>query len=73
MEMSLQTMNAVCMGVQTSHGKVEVLSHSVHAFIHLFRDNVQSGMTPDDYSVAEPQDPIISQIVEAIHNKTIRM
>ena len=40
MEMDSQTAKAVSEGVQISHGKAEVLSHSVHTLTHLFRDSV---------------------------------
>ena len=55
--------NTVCEGVQTSDGKDDVLSHSVHAWIHLFRDDVQPKMTLDDWSLAQDKDLIINQIV----------
>ena len=38
--------------VLTYHGKVEVLHYSVLTLTQLFRDNVQSGMTPDDWNQA---------------------
>ena len=46
--MNLQTVNAVSEGVQTTHGKVEILSHSAQALGTLFRDSMQPSMTPAD-------------------------
>ena len=51
--------------------KLKVLRHSAVALNHLFRDSEQPGVTPDDWSQAQSKDHIISQISEAIHNKTM--
>ena len=64
--MKSQTWKAGCEGVQMSHGKVEVLSNS-----YLFRDSIQPGKTTADWGQAKSKDPIISQVLEAIHNKAI--
>ena len=69
--MNLRTVKAVCEGVQTSHGKIEILSHSVKTLGYLLRDGIQPGMTPTDWSQAQSKDPILSKILEVIHNKTI--
>ena len=52
MKMKSHTVKVVCEGIQIYYGKVEVVSHSVHTLTNLFRDNVQSGITPDDWSQA---------------------
>ena len=64
-------MKAVCEGVQTSHGKVTILSHSVQTLGYLFRNSIQPGLIPADLSQDQSKDPILSQILEAIHIKTI--
>ena len=56
---------------KTSHFKVEVFSHSAQTLSHLFRDSVQTGITPNAWSQGQSKDPIIRQISEVMHNKTI--
>ena len=71
MEMRSQTVKVVCEGAQASHGKVEILCHTAQALGTLFRDNIQPGMSPADWSQAQYQHPILKQILETIHNNTI--
>ena len=59
MEMNSQTVKAVCEGVQTSHGKVEILSHSAQTLSHLLRDSIQPNMTPAGWSQGHPKIPFL--------------
>ena len=45
-DISSQTVYAVCEGVQALHGKVETLCHGAQAVWVLLRDTIPSGMTP---------------------------
>ena len=71
MELDLQTVHAVCEGVQAPHGKVETLCHGVQVVDALPNDKAPPGMTPLEWSHAQAQDPIISQIVKEFKNKSI--
>ena len=63
-------MKAVCESIQTWHVKVEVLSHSVHTLVHIFRDSVLPGMTQGDWNQAKAKGPIINQTIKAIQSKS---
>ena len=43
--MNLQTVHAVCEGVQAPHGKVETLCHGAQIVDALSKDNSPPGMT----------------------------
>ena len=58
-------------GVQAPYGKVETLCHGVQAVDALSKDKAPLGMTPLEWCQAQSQDPIISQIIGEINNKTI--
>ena len=64
-------MHAVCEGVQTPHGKVETLCQGAHVVDALSKDRPAPGMTSLDWCHIQAQDPILSQIVREMHNKTI--
>ena len=71
MELDSQTVHAVCEGVQTPHGKVETLFQGAHVVDALSKDRAAPGMTSLEWCYIQAQDPILSQIVREIHNKTI--
>ena len=71
MELDAQTVHAVCKGVQAPHGKMETLCHEAQVVDALSKDKAPPGMTPLEWRQAQSKDPIISQIVEEIKNKTI--
>ena len=64
MEISSQTVHAVCEGVQAPHGKIGTLCHGAQVVDALGKDNVPPGMTPLDWCHAQAKDPAINQIVE---------
>ena len=70
-DISSQSVHAVCEGVQAPHGKIEPLCHGAQAVGVLTQDNMPPGMTPLEWSQAQAQDPAICQIVEAINHKTL--
>ena len=70
-DISSQTVHAVCEGVQAPHGKVETLCHRAQAVGVLSQDTIPSGMTSLEWSQAQMQDPAICQIIQAIQNKTL--
>ena len=70
-DISSQTVHAVCEGVQALHGKVETLCHGAQAVGVLSQDTMPSGMTSLEWSQAKMQDPAICQIIQAIQNKTL--
>ena len=70
-ELNSQTVQAVCEGVQAPHGKVETLCHGAQVVDALSKDNAPPGMTPLEWCHAQAQDPIISQIIREINNKSI--
>ena len=63
MEISSQTVHAVCEGVQAPHGKIETLCHGAQVVDALGKDNAPPGMTPLGRCQAQAKDPAISQIV----------
>ena len=70
-DISSQTVHAVCEGVQALHGKVETLCHGAQAVALLSQDTMPSGITSLEWSQAQMQDPAICQIIQAIQNKTL--
>ena len=63
MELNPQTVQAVCEGVQATHGKIETLWHGSQVVDALAQDNAPPGMTPLEWCHAQSKDPVISQIV----------
>ena len=70
-DISSQTVQSVCEGVQAPHGKVETLCHGAQAVGILSQDTMPAGMTSLEWSQAQMQDPAISQIIQAILTKTL--
>ena len=70
-DISSQSVHAICEGVQAPHGKIETLCHEAQVVGVLTQDNMPPGMTPLEWNQAQAQDLAMCQIVEAIHNKTI--
>ena len=71
MELDVQTVQAVCKGVQGPHGKMETLCHEAQVVDALSKDKAPPGMTHTEWCQAQSKDPILFQIVEEIKNKTI--
>ena len=71
MELDSQTMHAVCEGVQAPHGKVETLCQGAYVVDALSKDRATPGMTSLEWCHIQAQDPILSQIIREILNKTI--
>ena len=70
-DISSQTVHAVCEGVQAPHGKIETLCHGAQAVGVLSQDNMPSGMTSLEWSQAQSKDSAICQIIQAIQNKSL--
>ena len=70
-DISSQTVHAVCEGVQAPHGKIETLCHGAQSVGMLSQDNMPSGMTSLEWSQAQIKDPSICQIIQAIQNKSL--
>ena len=70
-ELNSQAVHAVCEGVLTPHGKVETLCHAAHVVDALSKDNAPPGMTPLEWCHVQTQDPIITQIIREIEQKSI--
>ena len=70
-DISSQTVQAVCEGVQALHGKVETLCRGAQSVGILTQDTIPAGMTSLEWSQAQRQDPAISQIIQAIQTKTL--
>ena len=68
-DISSQTVQAVCEGVQAPHGKVETLCHGAQVVGILSQDTMPAGMTSLEWSQAQMQDPAISHIIQAIQTK----
>ena len=68
-DISSQTVHAVCEGVQVPHGKIETPCHGAQAVGVLSQDNMPSGMTSLEWSQAQSKDSAICQIIQAIQNK----
>ena len=71
MELDAQTVHAVSKGVQAPHGKMEMLCHEAQVVDALSKDKAPPSMTPLEWCQAQSEDPIISQIIGEIKNKTI--
>ena len=71
MELNSQTVQAVCEGVQAPHGKIQALCHGTQVVDALAQDNASPGMTPLEWCHVQAKDPVISQIIGEIQNKTI--
>ena len=71
-DISSQSVHAVCEGVQAPHGKIETLCHGAQAVGVLSQDNMPPGMTPLEWSQAQAKDSATCQIVEAIQQKNFR-
>ena len=71
MELDSQTVHAVCEGVQAPHGKVETLCQGAHVVDALSKDRAPPGMTSLEWCHIQTQDPILSQIIREINNKSI--
>ena len=70
-DISSQSVHAVCEGVQASHGKIKTLCHGTQAVGVLSQDNMPPGMTPLEWSQAQAKDSAICQTAEAIQHKTL--
>ena len=70
-DISSQSVHAVCEGVQAPHGKIETLCHGAQAVGVLSQDNMPPGMTSLEWSQTKLKDPTICQIIQAIQNKTL--
>ena len=70
-ELNSQTVQAVCEGVQTPHGKIETLCLGAQIVDALSKNNAPPGMTPLEWCHAQTKDLIISQIIGKIKKKTI--
>ena len=66
MELDSQTEHAVCEGAQATHGKIETLCQGAHVVDALFQDRAPPGKCH-----IQAQDPILSQIIREINNKTL--
>ena len=64
-DISSQSVHAVCEGVQASHVKIETLCHGAQAVGVLSQDNMPPGMTSLKWSQAQLKDPAICQIIQA--------
>ena len=62
-DISSQTVHAVCEGVQAPHGKIETICHGAQAVGVLSQDNMPSGMTSLEWSQAQIKDAAICQII----------
>ena len=71
MELDSQTVHAVCEGAQATHGKVETLCQGAHVVDALSQDRAPPGMTSLEWCHEQTQDPILSQIMREINNKTL--
>ena len=71
MELNSQTIQAVCEGVQTPHGKIETLCHEAQLVDASAQDNAPPGMTSLEWCHAQAKDPVINQITREIQKRTI--
>ena len=62
-DISSQSVHAVCEGVQVPHGKIKTLCHGAQAVVVLPQDNMPPGMTSLEWSQAQLKDPAIYQII----------
>ena len=70
-DISSQSVHAVCEGLQAPHGKIETLCHGAQAVGVLSQDNMPPGMTSLEWIQAQLKDPAICQIIQAIQNKSL--
>ena len=70
-DISSQSVHAVCEGVQAPHGKIETLCHGAQAVGVLSQGNMPPGITSLEWSQAQSNDPAICQIIQAIQNKSL--
>ena len=70
-ELTSQSVPAVCEGVQALHDKIETICHRAQAVGVLSQDNLPPGMTPLEWSQAQTKDPALCQIIESIQHRTI--
>ena len=59
MELTSQSVHAVCEGVQAPHGKIETLCHGAQTEHVLNQDNMPPGMTSLEWSQAQSKDPAL--------------
>ena len=52
MELNLQTVQAICEGVQAPHGKIETFCHGAQVVDSLVQDNAPPGMSPVEWCQA---------------------
>ena len=71
MELDSQTVHAICEGVQAPHGKVETLCQGAHVVDALCEDRANSRYDILRGCHIQTQDPILSQIMREIHNKSL--
>ena len=62
MEISSQTVHAVCEGVQAPCGRIETLCHGSQVVDALGKDNAPPGMTCLEWCQAQAKDPAINQV-----------
>ena len=70
-DISSQTVHAVCEVVHAPHGKIETLCHGGQAVGMLSQDNMPSGITSLEWHKAQIKDPAICQIIQAIQSKSL--
>ena len=70
-ELTSQSVHAVCEGVQAPHGKIETLCHGAQAVGVLNQDNMPPGMNQLEWSQAQSKDSALGQIIEGIQQKTM--
>ena len=70
-DISSQSVHAVCEGVQAPHGKIETLCHGAQAVGVLSQNNMPPGMTSLEWSQAQSNDPAICQIIQGDSSKSL--
>ena len=68
-DISSQSVHAVCEGVQAPHGKIETLCHGAQAVGVLSQDNMPPGMASLEWSQTQLTDPAICQIFRLYKTK----
>ena len=71
MELTSQSVHAVCEGAQAPHCKIETFCHGAQAVSVLNQDKILPGMIPLEWSQAQSKDPALCQIIEAIQKEII--
>ena len=69
MELTSQSVLAVCEGVQAPHGKIETLCYGAQVTSVLNQENMPPGMIPLEWSQVQTKDPALHQIIEAIQHR----